>query len=360
MSKTHKEILREHYGQLLRKSAAWVGMVALLLATVMPIGTVEAAQITSRKVTLSSSSPASSNATTTYVFSFILPSATTVLSFGAQACTTAIGTCTTPTGFSVSSSGVSAPTNLGSGGTWTVNTGTAGELRMSNASNTGSPSGTTTVTFTSVQNPTTANQSFYLRMTTYSGSSWSGVIDTGTVAASTATQFTVSADVAETLTFCVGGTWTTDCTDISGSTVTLSPNPLTTASVSTGTSTMAAATNGLTGFVITYTAGQFTCSSPCSHNFSNGYGTGGSGSAPGTEEFGLKAALTSGSGGAVLSPYDTANYAWNPTVTTDIANSGGNPVGLNRFTVTYSANVSPTTPYGSYSSTFNYICTPTF
>jgi hypothetical protein len=358
--KSRGEILTAHYAKLAKKFATWSGLVAIVLASLGVAAPAEAAQITSRKVTLSSSSPASSNATTTYVFSFVLPSATTVLSFSAAACTTALSTCTTPTGFSQSSSTVSAPTNIGSGGTWTVSTATAGELRMANASNTGSPSGTTTVTFNNVQNPTTTNQTFFMRVTTFSASNYTGAIDTGTVAASTATQLVVSADVAESLTFCVGTTWTTDCSDISGSSRTLSPNPLTTSSISTGTSELGASTNGLTGFVITYLAPDFACTAPCSHSFTNNFGSGGSASSPGTEEFGLKAAQISGTGGAVAAPYNGTNYAWNPTVTTNIANSAGGPVNLNRFTVTYGANVSTTTPYGSYTTTFNYVCTPTF
>jgi hypothetical protein len=198
-------------------------------------------------------------------------------------------------------------------------------------------------------------------MTTYSDTAWATPIDTGTVVASTATQFTVSADVAESLTFCVGATWTTDCTDIAGSTRTLSANPLTTAAISTGTSEMGAATNGTGGFVITYIAGHFTCAAPCSHNFTNGFTSGGAASAPGTEEFGLKVAQISGTGGSASAPYNGTNYAWNPATTaTQIATSSGAATGLNRFTVTYGANVSPTTNYGSYSTTLDYVCTPSF
>jgi hypothetical protein len=232
---------------------------------------------------------------------------------------------------------------------------------MVSAGNATAPSTTQTVTFDSVQNPTSAVGSFYMRLTTFSDNAWTTAIDTGTVVGSTATQFTVSADVAESLTFCVGATWSVDCAGITGSAVTLSANPLTTAAISTGTSEIGAATNGTGGFVITYIAGQFTCSAPCSHNFTNGFGTGGSASAPGTEEFGLKAAQISGSGGSATAPYNAGNYAWNPATTaTQIASSSGAAVGLNRFTVTYGANVSPTTNYGSYSTVLNYVCTPSF
>jgi hypothetical protein len=83
---------------------------------------------------------------------------------------------------------------------------------------------------------------------------------------------------------------------------------------------------------------------------------------PRTEEFGLRAANTAGSGthGQVVAAYAGTNYAWNPATTTAIANSNSLADDVDVFTVTYGANVNPTTPYGSYSSTFNYVCTPTF
>jgi len=170
----------------------------------------------------------------------------------------------------------------------------------------------------------------------------------------------VNATVAEALTFCVGTTATATganpCGTVSGNSLTLSPNPLTTASLATGTSQMGASTNAGSGLIITYFAGQFTNGS---HNFANGFTSSGATSSPGTEEFGLNASA-SGTGAAVTAPYNGANYAWNPSTVTTIGNSGAAAINTGNWTVTYGANVAGTTPFGSYLSTFVYVCTPSF
>jgi hypothetical protein len=319
---------------------------------------VDAAQITSRSTTLGVSTP---GAATTYAFSFTVPTTgTAIKSFSAQACTTPLGSCTTPTGFSITGSTLTAqPTGFGAASGWTVNTATAGQLRMVDASNATTPSGSQAVSFSGVTNSTTVNTAYYLRITTYSDSAWTTAIDTGNTAVATddaTTDLPVSAVVAEALTFCVGTSGAT-CGTIAGTSVSLnSGNPLSTASIGTGTSEMIASTNAGSGLVITYNAGQFTNGT---HNFANGFTSSGAASSPGTEEFGLNA-TESGSGGVVSSPYNTANYAWNPAVTTSIGTSGGAPLTLGTWTVNYGANVSATTPYGSYSTKMVFTCTPTF
>ena len=93
---------------------AAVGLLLVTMQAVLLPGNANAAQITARKLTLSSSSPSASNATTTYTFNFTVPSSTVLQSMQAQICTTASGACTTPTGFANASSTLaSQPTNLG-------------------------------------------------------------------------------------------------------------------------------------------------------------------------------------------------------------------------------------------------------
>jgi len=92
-------------------------------------GVASAAQITPRSVTIGNSL---FSASTTYSFNFTVPTTgTAIKSVDFQACTTASGTCTTPSGFSQASSTLTAqPTNLGSATGWTVSTATAGSLRL--------------------------------------------------------------------------------------------------------------------------------------------------------------------------------------------------------------------------------------
>jgi hypothetical protein len=122
-----------------------------------------------------------------------------------------------PTGFSVASSTISQPTNLGVSSGWAVSTVTAGDLRMSIAADATYPSSSQTVVFNNVQNPTTANTAFYMRMTTYSDATWTTAIDTGTVAGAVTQTLTIGAQVAEILQFCVGSTTTDDATSAIGS-----------------------------------------------------------------------------------------------------------------------------------------------
>ncbi|MDQ5972557.1 MAG: hypothetical protein QG553_716 [Patescibacteria group bacterium] len=311
-------------------------------------GTASAAQMTSRKVTLGSSV---ASATTTYSFNFTLPSATVVQSFGAQICTTASGACSAPAGFSQASSTLTAqPTNLGDASGWTVSTATSGELRLSKSGNVAAPGGAVTVGFSNVVNPSATNSTFFARMTTYSAANWTGAIDTGTVAASTAGQITVTASVDETLTF-----------TLSAATVAL--GTLTTASTGSGTSTMTASTNGSTGYAITVngvtlTSGGNTIAALAAQTAST----------QNTSQFGinLKANTTpsvgsevSGTGsGAAATNYNTADQF--RFVTGDTVASASAATNSNTFTVSYIANISGSQQAGSYSTTLTYIATATF
>jgi len=191
-----------------------------------------AQQITARSLTLGTAVP---SAVTSYTFNFTVPQTTAVKSFSAQVCSAAIGTCTTPSGFTVTGSSISQPTGLGATTGWTISTATAGQLRMSNATNATASSGSQAVFFTSVTNPNAAyitsnGGAFYVRMTTYSDAAWTTAIDTGTVAAAVVQTLQVNAQVAESLTFCVGsttvdsdstGTVASDCSAVAGSSVNL-------------------------------------------------------------------------------------------------------------------------------------------
>ena len=330
--------------------------------------TANAAQITARKLTLSSSNPAGSNATTTYTLNFTVPSATVLQSLSATVCTTASGACTTPTGFANSSSTLSSqPTNLGDAAGWTVNTGTAGSLRISKAGNVAAPTGAQTVVFGNVQNPTTANQTFFARISTYSDASWTTAVDNGTVASSTATQITLSGTMDESLVFCAGTSITgQNCGTIAGSAVSL--GTFSTTAASTGTSVMAASTNGVSGYSITVNGGTLTCAT-CSGSPTIAALASQTASSVGTAQFGANlrsntspstfGADPSGTGtGTYTANYGTANqYRF---VTGDSVASAAASTNANTFTASYIANVPGNQPAGTYTATMTYIATATF
>ena len=340
--------------------------VFALVVIGFPLGRADAAQLTSRKLTLSSSAASGTNVT--YTFNFTPPTATNVKSVNIDFCTTASGACdpTTPTGVPsgivTTGAAVGSVTGLGSGGTWTGTFTTNGRIRIANGSSTGAPSAAT-VSFTGVTNPSTTNATFYARITTYSDATWTTSIDSGTVAASTANQITVSASVDETLTFCsaTSGITSSSCSGATGSTLNL--GTLTTATTGSGTSQLGAATNGSSGYAITVagatlTSGSFTITA----NSTNATST------QGTEQFGLNlAANTTPSVGQAPDGTGTgtatANYATADSfrfVSGDTIASVASADNFRRYTVSYMSNIAANTEPGTYSTTLTYVCTATF
>ena len=355
--------------------------VLLLVASVtwiLQAQPVSAAQITLRKLTLGSSLY---DATTTYAFNFTVPSSTVLQSASFTACTTASGTCTTPTGFVNSSSTLTAqPTNLGDASGWTVNTATAGSLRLSKSGNSAAPTGAQTVSFSNVANPDAINTTFFVRITTYSDAAWATPVDTGTVAASTAREITVSGTMPESLIFCTAATISTtsgipDCSTATTGTVSFNQlfSPSTTA---TATSQIAASTNATSGYSITLsgptlTSGSNTIAAMSSATTSN----------IGTAQFGVNlVANTTPAVGTAVTPasnttnlralpstgYDTANTFKFVVAGDTIAKSDNNTPGTSAptdaqiYTASYIANVPGSQPAGNYVATLTYVCTATF
>ncbi len=344
-------------------ASAFLLVFASLVAIFSP-AQVSAAQITSRKLTLSTSSAASSSATTTYTFDFTTATTATFQSFQAQICTTASGSCTTPTGFLNSSSTFTSTTLSG---TWSVSTATAGSIRASatGASSTTAPAAKQIV-FGNVQNPTTTNQTFFARMTLFSDAAWTTAVDTGVVAASTATQITLSGTMDESLVFCTGTSITgQNCGTVAGSAVNF--GTFSTSSTSSGTSVMAASTNGVSGYSITINGTTLTCGS-CSGSPTIAALASQTASSTGTAQFGTNLRVNTtpsvgadptGTGsGTYTANYGTANQF--RFVTGDSVASASGATNANTFTVSYIVNVPGSQAAGTYTATMTYICTATF
>lgn len=330
-----------------RASVALVGVLLFLTSFFSMYSTAHAAQLTARKLTLGSSVQ---SANTSYQFDFTTGTTATIIGFEAQICTTASGTCTTPSGFSVSVPG-STLTSTTLSGTWTVSNATAGSLR---ASATGASSTTASaakqIIFGNVHNPSDTNTTFFARITLYSGASWTTAVDAGTVAASTAGVVTVTASVDETLTFTLADT-------------TVALGTLTPSTTGSGTSTMSASTNSTSGYAITVngttlTAGANTIAALASN----------AASSQGTSQFGINlmanatpsvGTAVSGTGsGTPAANYNTANsfrFATGETVASATAATNSNT-----YTVSYIANVGGAQQPGSYQTALTYIATANF
>ncbi len=215
------------YRGLLLTSALLVAIFTIL--DVQPVSRVQAAQMLSRSIKMSSSNPAAAALSNTYQVRFTAETTATLKAIVVDFCSNdpIIGdaTCTAPTGFDV---GGATPTIVTSTVTDPSLTTTLGASGWSGAGSnliTGSQYRTLTITdstgvsvssgnvvafdMTNVTNPTTTG-TFYARILTYTTTttgyapgSEGSYIDYGGVALSTAAVITITSKVAEALTFCV-------------------------------------------------------------------------------------------------------------------------------------------------------------
>lgn len=345
-----------------------IGLIAIvLMLAILPLVNVvkvSALPITGKSILLSNSVGDATGVTYTFS-SAALPTTTAVKSVEIKICSALPPAgCVTPTGFSSSSSTLaSQPTGLGSSSGWTVDSSTAGSLRIINGSNATTSSGSVSISWNGVHNPTAVNTSFYGIITTYSAVGFTGALDSGAVALSTSSTIQVALTVDETLTFCTGTSITNqDCGSIAGSVVNLGVGSTTV--TAKGTSVMAASTNGNTGYSITVTGNTLTSGA----NTITALAAGGA-SSVGNKQFGLNlasanttpvvGAARTGAGTATA----TANYNINNTFrfnSGDQVVSVAGPTNANAFTVGYIANIDGLTPAGAYTTNLTYTATANF
>ena len=356
-------------------------MLALLASTSLFPKLVQAAPLTNRRLTLGSSI---SNTSTTWTFQFDAPGTTALNGISFQVCTTAAGTCTNPNAWSNSGASFTSLTYNGSSQAgWTLdNAGAGGAQFLGIKNNTSSTATANPIVATfSVTNPTTTNESFYVRIATFTGDDFTSQLDTGVVAASTTQAIDLTGTMPESLVFCTGGTISEtagvpDCTTATSGSVSFNQlfSPTSTAFA---TSQMAASTNANSGYIITVRGATLTSGG-------NSIGAiGGTAEAvilgkPGGQ-FGLNlkdnAAPNIGAEvddapngtnlrGQASSPFATAdNFAFQANTTQQVAasdNGGAGGTDAQRFTVSYIVNVPGSQAAGTYTTTLTYICTPTF
>jgi len=196
--------------------------VAAVLPSLFGSSVASAAQVTSRKITMSSSAPGATGVT--YTASFVTPTGGTIQGVVIDFCANSplLGdTCTTGsgslTGFTLGGTTPSvSQTGLSGTGSWTAASSSPfNTLKYTNGSATSiSASTTITVTISGVTNPTPAAYpgSFYARIalfatsaaaTSYTSTSPGAYVDAGGDALSTAQNISITAKVFETLSFCV-------------------------------------------------------------------------------------------------------------------------------------------------------------
>lgn len=291
MKKTISYKLKQSTRLILFAVAGLALVTAALLPAALP-RSADAAQLTSRSLTISSGVP---NATSlTYTYGFTTQTTAAIQSIKLIMCTTAVGTyaggsCTAPSGCTGGGNNcLNAGTEASRSG-WTNSTtfarnATGGGsctpannvlcLDRTQAAN--ETAGARTLGWNSQRNPTSTNTAFFIGIFLYSDTGWTTGVDSGTVASATVQTLTVNAAVAEVLNFCVGtttvdnatgdvtGASADDCTGVSGTSMnigTLDTSAINVSPVSTngGDSNNAIAvlrTNAVNGATVSYDAIQ--------------------------------------------------------------------------------------------------------
>jgi hypothetical protein len=128
------------------------------------------------------------------------------------------------------------------------------------------------------------------------------------------------------------------------------------AGTQTEANTLTASTNATGGYIIsvqgpTLKVGSATITA---------IGASNTASSAGTEQFGLRAQVTSGTG-TVNSPYAASGFAYDATTSTsDELATGAGDGSSTIFSLRYLANIDTGTEAGSYSTVLTYIVTGTF
>ncbi len=356
----------------LSRFAALTVALFLVVSYLLPLKAF-AAQLTSRKLTLGSSA---GNTSTTWTFTFSGASSVVLKGISFQVCDAASGTCNTPGSWSNSGATYSTLTYNGSSQSgWTLDNAGAGGaqfLGIKNNSASNSSANPIVATFNTVTNPNTTNATFYVRVNTFTGNTFTTPEDSGVVAASTSQQINLTAVVDELLTFCTGtsGVTTSSCSGATGSTVSLltsTSGNLSPSAVAYGTSQIGVGTNGVSGYVVTINGNTLTCGTCSGSPTITAIGSATT-SSNGTEQFGLNlrdnatpnvGSDPDGSGsGTPGSGYNTVdNFQFN---TADTVASKGTSELFRRYTASYIANITTATEAGTYTTTLTYICTATF
>lgn len=349
--------------------------------------TANAAQLSSRSIKMSSSTPATTG--NTYTVSFTTSGAfqSLIIDFCADSPLIGSATCTNPTGMNVATPTVTFTS--GTIGTVSTTGSSAFQLKVSGTAS--QAAAAIAFTLSGVTNPTAAG-TFYARIYTYSNatfgtptaySSFSSVgstIDTGGIAMSTANAVSITTSIQEALTFCVSGTSVATCGSATAPGITLgSGTPLILGNaLSTANNYTVLSTNALSGAVVAMKNtnacgglskdGGTTCpiaaAGAAAITIANGASLIGAAISNSTGQSAGSAVVNA------ISPYDQGGvpkYAMDTTGGIGVTSTFGDtlascsgPTSGAQNTLTLAADTSSTTPAGIYLATLVLIATGTF
>jgi hypothetical protein len=342
---------------------------------------VSAAQITNRSLTLQAGvtdAGSKPGGVVNHLFNFTVAGGSNVGSIQFQYCTTASGACTMPAGLVTTAATIGSQS--GATGFTMVNT-TNGAPYITRTAASIAANTALAYQLQSITNPTTSNQTFFVRLSTFlTTNATGGSTDAGTVAASTATPIILTGTMPESLVFCTGATIGTtlgvpDCATATPGAISFDQlfSPTDTA---TATSQMAASTNAGSGYVITVngptltsganTIAPMTASSAIGHGISQ-FGLNLKANTTATSTVAVGNEVTAAANGttykgqAVIGYNAVDNFKFTSgDPVADSANGGAGGSNAQIFTASYVVDVPGSQPAGTYTTTLTYICTPTF
>ena len=351
------------------------------IGSAFKIDSASALQITSRSLTLqagASDGGSKPGGVVKHLFTFTVPSTASVGSIQFLYCTTAAGSCTMPTGLVTTAATLGSES--GATGFSVVNT-TNGSPYLTRTASSITAATVVAYQLATITNPTTTNQSFFVRISTFASTDTTGgSTDAGVVTASTATPIVLTGIMPESIIFCTGATVSTTLGVPDCSTATpgiISFNQLfSTTDTATATSQMSASTNATNGYSITVNGATMTSGS----NTIPAMAAAGVG-VRGTSQFGMNLKLNTTTTstpavGAEVAPaangtslrgqaitgYNTVdNFKFvSGDVVANSANGSAGPTNAQIYTASYIVNAAGNQLAGTYTTTLTYICTATF
>lgn len=233
--------------------------IAFVSLSVLPVYLfkAKAGTLTARKLTISDSR--ATQTSVTYDFAFTTSATTSIKQVDIQICDAASGTCNAPSGFSSGSPTLGSDNLAGTGRTTTAPTANAFRVVVTTPSTQSTQA--VTMSFTGATNPTTADTTYYARITTYSDTG-STVIDGPDAVAFgilTSTSIAVSATVDPTLTFSIAGVASSGSVNSATTNITTTANTvpfstLTSGSTKIGAHDITVTTNATSGYTTTVKA----------------------------------------------------------------------------------------------------------
>ena len=187
-----------------------------------------------------------------------------------------------------------------------------------------------------------------------------GDVGTTTVAIVLDDTVSVSAIVAQTISFAISATTTNFGTLTTGAARFASSTNVLGDATETIAHTLAVATNAPTGYTITASGTTLTSQQNPVYTITE-IGAVAASSTIGTEQFGIRATKAGGVNGTIAAPYASAtSYGYNATSSPQTFASGTSGTPTETYSLRYIANIAALTEAGNYTTNITYVATANF